>query len=61
MAIDACVLLRIRDAAAFDAVMTAIRMPKDSDEEKAARSAALQRATAEPRPPRWRWPAEARR
>jgi glutamate formiminotransferase / formiminotetrahydrofolate cyclodeaminase len=36
-----------RDAAAFDAVMTAIRMPKDSDEEKAARSAALQRATAQ--------------
>ncbi len=36
-----------RDAAAFQSVMAAIRMPKDSDEQKAERSAALQRATAE--------------
>lgn len=31
-----------RDAHAFDAVMDAFRMPKDTDEEKAARSAAIQ-------------------
>jgi glutamate formiminotransferase/formiminotetrahydrofolate cyclodeaminase len=33
-----------RDSAAFDAVMTAMRLPKKSDEEKAARDAALQEA-----------------
>ena len=43
----ALLALADRDAAAFDSVMAAIRMPKDSDEQKAARSAALQRATAE--------------
>jgi glutamate formiminotransferase/formiminotetrahydrofolate cyclodeaminase len=34
-----------RDAAAFDAVMAAFRMPKDTDEAKALRSAAIQEAT----------------
>jgi formiminotetrahydrofolate cyclodeaminase len=43
----ALLALADRDAAAFDSVMAAIPMPKDSDEEKAARSAALQRAMAE--------------
>jgi methenyltetrahydrofolate cyclohydrolase len=33
-----------RDAAAFDAVMTAFRMPKDTDEETAARRQAIQTA-----------------
>lgn len=33
-----------RDAAAFDAVMAAFRMPKDGDRQKAERSAAIQRA-----------------
>jgi methenyltetrahydrofolate cyclohydrolase len=33
-----------RDAAAFDAVMTAFRMPKDSDDDKAARREAIQLA-----------------
>jgi glutamate formiminotransferase/formiminotetrahydrofolate cyclodeaminase len=33
-----------RDAAAFDAVMEAFRMPKDDDRRKAERSAAIQRA-----------------
>jgi glutamate formiminotransferase / formiminotetrahydrofolate cyclodeaminase len=32
-----------RDASAFDGVMEAFRMPKDTDEEKAERSAAIQR------------------
>ncbi|HEX6231484.1 MAG TPA: glutamate formimidoyltransferase [Actinomycetota bacterium] len=32
-----------RDAASFDAVMTAFRMPKDDDRQKAERSAAIQR------------------
>lgn len=31
-----------RDAHAFDAVMTAFKMPKETDEQKAARSAAIQ-------------------
>src|SRR5207302_8851620 len=34
-----------RDAAAFDAVMAAFKLPKGNDKEKAARSAAIQRAT----------------
>ncbi|MHC5018524.1 MAG: cyclodeaminase/cyclohydrolase family protein [Planctomycetota bacterium] len=34
-----------RDAAAYDAVMACFKMAKDSDEEKAARSAAIQEAT----------------
>jgi len=33
-----------RDAASFDAVMAAFRMPKDDDRQKAERSAAIQRA-----------------
>jgi methenyltetrahydrofolate cyclohydrolase len=33
-----------RDTAAFDAVMGAFRMPKDTDEDRAARSEAIQRA-----------------
>src|SRR3990170_4416101 len=33
-----------RDAASFDAVMAAFRMPKDEDRQKAERSAAIQRA-----------------
>jgi formiminotetrahydrofolate cyclodeaminase len=33
-----------RDAAAFEDVMTAFRMPKDDDRQKAERSAAIQRA-----------------
>ncbi len=33
-----------RDAEAFDMVMTAFKMPKESDQEKAERSAAIQRA-----------------
>jgi formiminotetrahydrofolate cyclodeaminase len=33
------------DAAAFDAVMKSLAMPKESDEEKRARNAALQQAT----------------
>lgn len=36
-----------RDAAAFDAVMAAFRMPKETDEQKAERSAAIQRASVE--------------
>ncbi|GMR11674.1 MAG: hypothetical protein BMS9Abin28_2511 [Anaerolineae bacterium] len=35
----------IEDAQAFDEVIEALRMPKDSDEEKAARGEALERAT----------------
>ncbi len=34
-----------RDAAAFDAVMTAMRLPKDSDEEKRIRDQAVEEAT----------------
>ncbi|HEY7661410.1 MAG TPA: cyclodeaminase/cyclohydrolase family protein, partial [Actinomycetota bacterium] len=33
-----------RDAAAFDAVMAAFKLPKDDDRQKAERSAAIQRA-----------------
>ena len=33
-----------RDAQAFDAVMSAFRMPKEDDRQKAERSAAIQRA-----------------
>lgn len=35
------------DVAAFDTVMAAYRLPKDSDEEKAARTAAIQAASKE--------------
>jgi len=41
----ALIALADRDAAAFEGVMAAIRLPKATDEEKAARSEALQRAT----------------
>ncbi len=40
---EALVALADRDASAFDGVMAAFKMPKDTDEEKAARSAAIQR------------------
>jgi formiminotetrahydrofolate cyclodeaminase len=44
--------LAAADAAAFDRVMAAYGLPKQTDEEKAARSAAIQSATAEAaRPP----------
>lgn len=36
-----------RDAAAFDAVMAAFKMPKETEQEKAERSAAIQRASVE--------------
>jgi formiminotetrahydrofolate cyclodeaminase len=44
---SALIALGDRDAAAFEAVMAALRLPKDTDEMKAARSDALQRATAD--------------
>lgn len=37
------VTLADRDATAFDGVMEALRMPKDTDQQKAVRSAAIQR------------------
>ena len=37
------VALADRDATAFDGVMEAFRMPKDTEEQKAARAAAIQR------------------
>ncbi len=39
----ALVTMADRDATAFDGVMEALRMPKDTDEQKAVRSAAIQR------------------
>jgi formiminotetrahydrofolate cyclodeaminase len=44
---SALIALGDRDAAAFEAVMAALRLPKDTDELKADRSDALQRATAD--------------
>ncbi len=41
----ALIALADRDAAAFEGVMAALRLPKATEEEKAARSEALQRAT----------------
>jgi len=43
---DAFLELADRDAAAFDAVMAAFRLPKGTGEEKAARAEAIQRAFA---------------
>jgi formiminotetrahydrofolate cyclodeaminase len=40
---DGFLELADRDAHAFDGVMAAFKMPKDTDEQKAARSAAIQR------------------
>jgi methenyltetrahydrofolate cyclohydrolase len=44
---SALIALGDRDAAAFEGVMAALRLSKDTDELKAARSDALQRATAD--------------
>jgi formiminotetrahydrofolate cyclodeaminase len=41
---DALLGLADRDADAFDGVMAAYRLPKETDQEKAARSAAIERA-----------------
>jgi glutamate formiminotransferase/formiminotetrahydrofolate cyclodeaminase len=43
----ALLALADRDAAAFDGVMVAFKLPKETDEERAARSEAIQRATAD--------------
>jgi formiminotetrahydrofolate cyclodeaminase len=43
----ALLALADRDAAAFEGVMAAFKLPKDTDEQKAARSEAIQRATAD--------------
>jgi formiminotetrahydrofolate cyclodeaminase len=43
----ALLALADRDAAAFQGVMAAFKLPKDTDEDKAARSEAIQRATAD--------------
>ena len=44
---EALLALADRDAAAFQGVMAAFKLPKDTDERKAARSEAIQRATAD--------------
>jgi glutamate formiminotransferase/formiminotetrahydrofolate cyclodeaminase len=44
---EALLALADRDAAAFQGVMAAFKLPKDTDEQKAARSEAIQRATAD--------------
>lgn len=44
---DNCLQLMNDDAKVFDAFMAALRMPKNTDEEKAVRAEALQKATRE--------------